>query len=129
MAELPSNPTQSPNSEDRRRHPRFQPLAKVEFSGGGEVAVLPIADISAGGVRLSMSPDDLIELDIDERVSVFLEAAAEGHGGPVYVKVDATVVRIKRSDPAHLALEWQPRAPEAKERFEAVLRILESSTH
>jgi hypothetical protein len=98
-------------------------VAKVEFNGGGEVAVLPIADISAGGVRLSMDPDDLIELDIDEQVQVFLLAE---NGSPVYVSVSASVVRLKRSEPAHVALEWR-EAPSDSERFAEVLRVLEES--
>ena len=127
MAELPPSTPPSPASHERRRHPRFQPIAYVHLSGGGEVAALPIADISAGGIRLGMHPDDLTDLDIDERVSVFLEAAIEGEEGPAFVNVPATVVRIKRGEPAHLALEWEPRSPDIAERFDTVLRILERS--
>lgn len=126
MAVSPPPPPQSSTSQERRRHPRFQPLAQVQIRGGGEVAVLPIADISAGGIRLIMDTDALEDLDIDEQVSVFLEA--EDVGAPVYVKVDASVVRIKRSEPAHVALEWHERSPDNVDRFEDVLRILQKST-
>ena len=128
MAEPPPSSPQQLGSHERRRHPRFRPLAHVHFSGAGEVAVLPIADISAGGIRLTMHPDELIKLDIDEHVSVFLEAASDGQDGPVFVEVDATVVRIKRSEPAHIALEWHERPPDIAERFDAVLRILQQTT-
>ena len=127
MAELPNSTTQSSSSNERRRHPRFQAHAKVQLSGGGEVAVLPIVDISAGGIRLAMTSDDLLNLDIDENVLVFLEAEDNGRAGPVYVKVEATVVRIKRSDPSHVALEFHERQADAVERFNEVLRILEQN--
>lgn len=132
MAELPNSTSQSltsqsPDAKERRRHPRFHPHAKVQFSGGGEVAVLPIVDISAGGIRLAMTAQDLLELDIDEDVSVFLEAEDAGRTGPVYVKVEATVVRIKRSDPSHVALEFHDRQADAVERFNTVLRILQQA--
>lgn len=122
----PPTPTHDDSSDftDRRRYPRFRPLARVELSGGGEVASLPIIDISEGGIRLEMGKDELERLDIDEPVKVFL--TAEGAEGSAYVTMPATVLRIQRGERASIALEWAP-APDRAEAFARVLGILEAS--
>lgn len=127
MAAQPTPPKgQTSAFEERRRHRRFSPLARIELNGGGEVSSLPIVDISAGGIRVEMRPGDLERLEIDERVTVFV--TAEGSGGPAYVAVPASVVRIQRGERSFVALEWGERSPEVTERLTHVLGVLESTS-
>lgn len=123
MADQPPPPPDSGDFKERRQHPRFRPLAQVEFSGGGEVAVLPIVDISRGGICLEMNENELIGLEVDEPVAVFLDG--RGANGPVYVNVPAVVIRIKRGPNSSVALEWRDLGDDNQARFNEVLSILE----
>ncbi|HLU65389.1 MAG TPA: PilZ domain-containing protein [Kofleriaceae bacterium] len=87
---MPPSPPPPPGSE-RRRSPRFEVLAQVELRrGDGEVVILPVANISAGGVLLRIEPGMLLRgLRVGDPVGVYVDL-----GGEVSFDVDAEVVRV-----------------------------------
>ncbi|HEU4615692.1 MAG TPA: PilZ domain-containing protein, partial [Kofleriaceae bacterium] len=48
-----------PPGAERRRHERFELLAQVEVRRMAEVSVLPVANISAGGMLVRLEGNEL----------------------------------------------------------------------
>lgn len=112
-----------PHVQEKRRHPRHRIHLHVEMRGGGEVAVLPTDNISAGGVFLHRTDEDLPGLALGEQVTVFLNAS--GDEEPLYVTLEARVVRIDSSPPgprSGLALEWSTPSPEVADKLARALK-------
>ncbi len=82
----------------------FAPVVMVEMRGGGEVAVLPLTDVTAGGIDLGLGSDELLGLKLDESVILFLNV--DGDGGPLYSEVSARVAQIERGDESRISLRW-----------------------
>lgn len=118
----PRTPPPPPGSE-RRQHPRYEVLAQVEISGNEATLVLPVRDISAGGISVGLDEGGSIDFNLGDRVAVFLDAGVESNGRPLHVTVDAEVVRIpggREARPA-VAFRWIFADPAVSERFAAVL--------
>jgi hypothetical protein len=106
MSSLPvrSKPPLPPGAE-RRRAERFDLLAQVELEVDGDVLVLPVVNISAGGVLLRAEHGEATALTVDDRVTVHLDVSDLPQ--PITVTMDASVVRIvdNGSSPT-IALMW-----------------------
>ena len=116
-------PPPPPGAAERRRAERIELLAQIELRrGGGEVVLLPVVNISAGGVFLRIDTGMLLRgLRVGDRVGLFLDCGAD-----VTLDVEAEVVRVdllggpERS--AGIALMWASSDPEFAENLTRALR-------
>jgi Tfp pilus assembly protein PilZ len=81
-----------PPGAEKRQHERFELMAQVELRRDSEVLVLPIVNVSAGGVLLALERGALKSFRVGESVGVFLELT--GGREPISLSMDAEVVRI-----------------------------------
>ncbi len=87
---------------ERREHERFELLAGVELSHGGQVETFVVINISAGGVL--MRNDRNVQLAVGERIRITIDAPEVA---PAF-SIDARIVRVvgPTSRPALLAAMW-----------------------
>lgn len=124
MSALPvrSKPPLPPGAE-RRRFERFELLAQVELEVDGDVLVVPIVNISAGGVLLRAEHAEATSLHVDDQVSVHLDISDIAN--PITVTMDASVVRIVTSDAgATIAMMWTSTDAMAVVRLAELLQYL-----
>ena len=120
-------PPPPPGAADRRQSERVELLAQIEVRrGGGEVLVLPVVNISAGGVFLRIDAGSLQGgLRVGDPVGLFLDC-----GSDVTLDVDAEVVRIDlnggQGRPAGIALMWASADPAFAENLTRALRVVAS---
>lgn len=114
-------PPPPPGSRERRKHERFELLAQIELRYGDEVSILPVSNISAGGVAVTLSPGQLPGVAMREEVNVFIHH--EGHE----VTGIGEVVRIGHGGGGKLpsfALMWTSEDPEFSTKLGALLASL-----
>lgn len=87
---------------ERRHDERFELLARVEVSHGGQVETFVVINISAGGVLLRN--DQNAPHDVGERIRITIDAPEVAPG----FSIDARIVRVvgPTSKPALLAAMW-----------------------
>jgi len=73
---------------ERREHERFELLARVELSHGGQVETFVVINISAGGLLLRN--DHNLQIAIGERIRISLDAPELA---PAFT-IDAKIVRV-----------------------------------
>jgi len=96
-------------------------MAQVELRLRDEVVVLPIVNISAGGILLRIDRD-LDGVGVDEQVSVFLDVL-----DVPAVMMDATVVRvITEESTTSIALMWTSTSADAVGRLAKLLAHVEA---
>lgn len=124
-----AKPPPPPGSE-RRRHPRYEVLAQVEIRGDETTLVMPVRNISVGGLYVDLdSPDPGTlgpELAPGQRATVFLDAS-DGGGDTLSVTREAEILRIDSGGPGGsggMALRWVPVDADVAERFARVLEVL-----
>ena len=111
LAKLVRSKPPLPPGAERRRFERFELLAQVELRMRGEVVVLPIVNISAGGILLRIDRD-LAGVGVDEQVSVFLDITDMPE--PIMLTMDATVVRVIVGETStSIALMWTSTSGDA----------------
>jgi len=95
-----------PPGAERRKFERFELLAQVELRRHGEVYLLPVVNISAGGMLVRIDDGSLTDIAVDERVNVYLEVA--DFAEPLTMTMEAVVVRVGMVDdaPVGVALMW-----------------------
>jgi hypothetical protein len=94
-----------PPGAERRHFERFELLAQVELRHHDEVALLPIVNISAGGILLSAERGEAADLGVGEEVSVFLDVSDLPE--PIELTMDAAVVRVTAAESgSSIALMW-----------------------
>ena len=121
-----------PPGSERRRYPRYQVFAQVEISGKEATLILPVNNISAGGISVALDKGDsssgaaeeAAEFSPDEAVTVFLDAGVGSDGRALHVTMEARIVRINRGANPGVALCWTNNDAEATARFEQVLEFL-----
>lgn len=91
-----------PPGAERRRSERFELLAHVELRRDGEVSLLPVVNISAGGMLVRLEAGALADVAVDEHVSVFLDISDLPE--PITLTLDASVVRV--NGVSSVALKW-----------------------
>ena len=98
-----------PPGAERRRFERFELLAHVELRRADEVSLLPVVNISAGGVLVRIDNGELADLAVDEQVNVFLDVSDLPE--PIAVTMEASVVRV--SPNVSVALMWSSTSSDA----------------
>ncbi len=93
---LPRPTPPLPPGAERRRFERFDLYAQVELEVDGDVLVMPIINISAGGLLLRAEHGEAVELQVDDRVRIHLDVSDIPE--PIALTMDASVVRIVTND-------------------------------
>lgn len=133
-----ATPPPPPGSE-RRRHPRYEVLAQVEIRGGESTLVVPVRNISAGGLYVDLESHDPRGLGPGlapgQRATIFLDASEAGNEPDLAVSREAEILRIDQADAhaggdaaargrAGMALRWTLAEVEVVERLERILEVL-----
>jgi hypothetical protein len=111
MGNPPKKAPPPPPGAERRRAQRLTLMAQVELRRAGEVVVLPVGNISEGGLFLVLDKLDggrRAPFRIGEVVSVFL--AVDDAGEEVAMAIDAEVMRVDlggANRPAGVGLKWK----------------------
>lgn len=122
-----AKPPPPPGSE-RRQHPRYEVLAQVEIRGGENTLVVPVRNISVGGLYVDLDDHDPNTLGSSiaagQRATIFLDAS-DGNEDLV-ISRDADILRIDRPEVGRggMAMRWAEIAPEEAERFTRVLTAM-----
>ena len=114
-------PPPPPGSKERRAHTRFQLYAQIELHHGGEVSVLPVSNISAGGVAVTLGPGEMPGVNLHDTVTVFL------HHEEHHVTAAAEVVRVSLGGggkPPSFALMWTDENPKIAQQLAELLGSL-----
>lgn len=112
-----------PGAAERRHAERLELLAQIELRRGeGEVVLMPVVNISAGGVFLRIDAGMLRGMRVGDPVGVFLDC-----GDDVTLDVEAEVVRVDLlgggpDRPAGVALMWASADPAFSENLTRALR-------
>ena len=115
-------------TDNRRKHPRFEIVAQVQLGADGDVLVYPAANLSVGGVFVSVSLDEVSYLAVGARLDVTISGMAQevaDDGDPdappeAVVRTKAKIVRLDAEAPG-LALECEPLPDEALASVKALL--------
>jgi hypothetical protein len=120
-------PPPPPGAADRRRDERLDLLAQIEVRRmGGDVSILPVGNISAGGIFLKLEPG--LSLDgvmVGEPVTLFIDLSSLGDD--LTLSGEAVVARIDRGGPgrnAGFALMWTSTDAAFSEKLATVLKRL-----
>lgn len=125
-----AKPPPPPGSE-RREHPRYEVLAQVEIRGGDSTLVVPVRNISAGGLYVDLDSHDPEGLGPTlapgQRATIFLDASEGGDDPDLAVSRDAEILRIDKKGPGGrggMALRWTLAEVEVIERLALLLEVL-----
>lgn len=110
-------------SRERREHERFELLAQVELSHGGQLETLVAINISAGGVLLRN--DDNVPFTIGESIRVHFDVPELTSKFTLNAKVIRVVAPTAR--PAALAVMWTSSDASATAALGQMLWSLKSS--
>jgi len=121
MAVVPDRPRKlpppPPGSPERRKDPRFEIYAQIELRHGDHVELLPVIDISAGGARLGLAPGQSVDVELHEKVAVFLHLDEHDFTS------QAEVVRIGEGA---IGLMWSSDDPAVTTALTALLHHIRS---
>lgn len=125
-----AKPPPPPGSE-RREHPRYEVLAQVEIRGGESTLVVPVRNISAGGLYVDLESHEPAglgpALTPGQRATIFLDASEGGDDPELTVTRDAEILRIDKTGPGGhpgMALRWTLAEVEVIERLACILEVL-----
>ena len=106
-----------PPGSERRKHERFDVIAQVEIKRSNEVWLVPVVNISAGGVLVEFD-DEVPELRAGDAAQVFLDL-----GAMMSVNVDAEVVRMQggAGKKARAAFMWTAADPNVTRKLASIL--------
>ena len=91
----------------------------------GDVAILPIVNISTGGLLLKVDGVDLPGVGVDQQVTVFLDV--DNFAEPLSINMDATVVRVIPGQPSHVALMFTSSNPFEVSQLARLLEYVRTS--
>jgi hypothetical protein len=91
----------STSSANNRRSPRIEVYAQAEIRGGGDIRIMSVRNVSAGGVYLEGTPDEYPELKPGIELDLVIFGSEEGHGDdPEFnVMCRARIIRIDEGFP------------------------------
>lgn len=121
-------PPPPPPGHERRRHERYELLAQLELIRGGEVSVLAVRDISAGGLYVELGRLEQAAVQVGDDLHVFIDAGTNDAGEPLQLETNVEVVRVALAGvdrPAGFGVRWasvDPAAADALARILAHLR-------
>lgn len=89
------------SAPNNRRSPRIDVFAQAEARGGGDVRILSVRNVSAGGIYLEGTPQDYPELVPGVELDLVIFGSEEGMGDdPEFnVKCHARIIRIDEGYP------------------------------
>ncbi len=110
--------TVPPGADERRQHLRYELVAQLQLRAGGEVLILDVGNISAGGMLISLAgaQPDVREGDV---VSVFVDIGDDEDGKPLSIDADAEVVRIIGG--SQIGIKWKSDDPHFGDRLDRLL--------
>lgn len=119
----------SGGGRERRKDERLPVQATVRLRRSGKTSVLPVANISAGGVFLQMHLGQLPGVVLGESVNVYIDFGQDHYGDPLELEVEAEIVRVDiggldRSP--GLALMWTSSDPAVAQQLALVLDFVRS---
>jgi hypothetical protein len=117
-----AKPPPPPGSE-RRQHPRYEVLAQVEIRGGESTLVVPVRNLSVGGLYVDLESHDPAGFGPGQRATVFLDASEGGNDPELVVSREAEILRIDHRG-AGMALRWTLAEVEVIERLARILEVL-----
>lgn len=100
---------------ERRKAERLELYAQVELRSGDEVMLLPVVNISAGGL---LARNEGTHIEAGGEVIVFVDA------NDISFTMEASVLRC---DAMYIALMWKPADEDATTALAKLLELLESS--
>lgn len=118
-----------PPGANRRRHTRYELLAQVQLQIEDDIEVLPIANISAGGIALSLLPGQIPNVAVRAEVTVFLDLTDEMGDGARFT-AQAEVVRIDLGGPGRtpvMGLMWTSTDPAVADALAKILAHLRAA--
>ncbi len=119
--------TPPPGAAERRRHPRYELFAQLQLRSGGEVALLTIDNISAGGLRIALGTGEYPGVRVGDDVSVFLDLGDDEVGKPLTLDAQAEIVRVDLGGPerpAAIALMWTSQEATFTSQLSHILRAV-----
>jgi hypothetical protein len=102
-------------------------LAQVQIRAGGDVLLMPVGNISAGGVLLKVEKGNEVALNVGDKVSIYLDLEPEKRGARLAVDVAAEVVRVNSSSgkPDHgIAFMWATQDANLMEKLSQILAAM-----
>jgi|GEM_PF-5890357 len=115
--------------EDRREYERLEYTATVSLQcEEAEAAILPVRNISAGGIYLGLDLSQRAGVEVGDNVSVYFDAGPDDYGNPLDIHMEAEVVRIDHRTLEHgagIALMWTSVDPEMVRRLAELLDHLQ----
>lgn len=104
----------TPPGRDRRRHTRYDIFAQIQLRRGADVSVLPVLNISAGGVLVELAEGEHPAVRPGETVDVFLDTGDLEQDSSESFETAAEVVRVDLGGPGRrptIALMWTSDDP------------------
>ncbi|HUH04594.1 MAG TPA: PilZ domain-containing protein [Kofleriaceae bacterium] len=121
-------PPPPPGGAERREHERYELLAQVELRGSGDVWVLGVRDISAGGMFVELGANEHAAVRSGDRLQICVDLGENDAGAPLRLETAVEVVRITLPGPGRaggFGVMWtsvDPAAADALGRILAHLR-------
>jgi hypothetical protein len=117
-----------PEGRNRRRYERREYVARVSMKTGDGTSVLPVGNISAGGIYLKLKRGQIAGIALGEDVIVYFDVGPDEYGDALDLEVDAEVVRVDMGgldrDPG-IALMWTSTDPLVAQQLALVLAHLQ----
>lgn len=83
---------------NNRKSPRIEMFAQAEVRGGGDVNIMAVRNVSAGGIYLEGTPQDYPEIAPGVEIDLVIFGSEEGQGDDPDFNIRARA-RIIRVDP------------------------------
>lgn len=117
-------PPPPPRAGERREHERYELWAQLELRQGGEVWVLAVRDISAGGIYVELGANERAAVRAGDRLTICLDLGENDAGAPLRLETEVEVVRVVLPGPGRpggFGVMWTTADPAAAD---ALVRIL-----
>jgi hypothetical protein len=91
----------SDQGSNNRRSPRIEVYAQAEARGGGDIRILSVRNVSAGGIYLEGTPEEYPELKPGTEVDLIIFGSEDGVGDDPDFNVQclARIIRIDEGFP------------------------------
>ena len=86
---------------------------------GGEVMLLDVGNISAGGMLIKLGAGDTADVKVGDHVSIFVDIGDGPDGKPLSIDAEAVVVRLAPA--LGIGLRWVSSDPHFATRLERLL--------
>ena len=90
----------------------------------GEVSVVSVTNISAGGMYIETTPGEQLSMELHERVVVYMHLDEQEVGEEIQFESPAEVVRINAGGTPGYGLMWTSHDPKVTQKIAQVLLFL-----